>query len=99
MLTITPTAADALTARRIEAGAPAGFGVRFFASQPTGSGRTRLAFKFVESPGADDKIISEGGLDAYVAPDVERLMGDIVVDAEQTGAGLDLVVRRTPQQD
>jgi Fe-S cluster assembly iron-binding protein IscA len=97
MLTITPTAATVLTKARNEKGAPDDFGVRFFATEATGSDRTRLAFKFVESPQADDTILDEQSIDAYVAPEVETLIGDVIVDAEPEDGRMGLVVRRPPQ--
>jgi Fe-S cluster assembly iron-binding protein IscA len=99
MLTITPTAATVLTKARKEKGAPDSFGVRFFATEATGSGRARLAFKFVESAEPDDTFLDGLSIDACVAPEVETLIGDVIVDAEQRDGRMGLVVRRTPQQN
>lgn len=100
MLTITPTAATILSKARTEKGAPADYGVRFYATTSNESPeRARLAFKFVPTPGADDTVIDEQGIDAYVAPEVDQLIGDVVVDARDHDGRMNLVVRRTPRQD
>jgi Fe-S cluster assembly iron-binding protein IscA len=99
MLTITPTAETILTRARTEKGVPADYGVRFYATKMDDSDRSRLAFKFVPAPGADDTAIDETGLDAYVAPEVERLIGDVVIDGREKDGRMDLVVRRSPQED
>jgi len=97
MLTITETAATVLNETRKEKGAPAEYGVRFFTKDPNGSGRARLAFRFVESPQADDTVLPEAPIEAYVAPDVERLVGDATVDTKQDGDHTSLVVKRAQQ--
>ncbi len=100
MLIITPTAATILTKTRAEKGAPDDYGVRFYTTETEESPeRTRLAFKFVQSPGADDTIIDESGINAYVAPDVDQLIGDVVVDGRESDGRMNLVVKRPPKQD
>ncbi len=97
MLTITPPAADILTKARTQKGAPDAYGVRFYATEEDGSGRARLAFAFVESPKEQDTVIDGAVIDAYVAPDVDRLIGDVTVDVKQEGGQMGLVVRRSTQ--
>jgi Fe-S cluster assembly iron-binding protein IscA len=94
MLTITPMAETALTNARTEKGAPDDYGVRFFATTEPESEKARLAFKFVESPQPDDTVMSDGSIEAYVAPEVNEVMGDIIVDAVAEGGVSDLVLRR-----
>jgi len=94
MLTMTPTAASALTKARSDTGAPSTYGVRFFASSPTPTQGARLAFEFVESPQPDDSITNESGLQAFVAPEVDELIGDATVDVETNGRHSELVLRR-----
>lgn len=94
MLTLTPTAATALTRARSQAGAPTSYGVRFFASAPLPSETARLAFDFVEAPEPADAVTEEGGLKAFVAPEVDELVGDAVVDVETAGQQSSLVLRR-----
>lgn len=95
MLTITPTAATVLTKARTDKGAPDDFGVRFFATEAPESGRAGLAYKFVESPRSDDTILDETAIAAYVAPEVDELIGDVTIDAVPEDGRMELVVRRT----
>jgi Fe-S cluster assembly iron-binding protein IscA len=98
MLTITPTAADILTKTRSDKGAPEGYGVRFYTTTvEEDSGRARLAFAFVDAPKEDDTVLDDTGIEAYVAPEVDRLIGDVTVDARQQGEEMGLVVRRAAQ--
>ena len=76
MLNITPTAVTLLNRAKIEKGAPDDFAVRFFATEAADSDRTRLGFRFVDSPKSDDTVVEEDGIKAYVAPEVERLIGE-----------------------
>ncbi len=94
MLTITPTAAGVLNEARTDKGAPDDFGVRFFATTPQESDSARLAFKFVDSPQDGDTVLADSPIEAYVAPDVERLIGDVTVDTRDNGGDLGLVVKR-----
>lgn len=93
MLTITPTAADVLTRTRTEKGAPDDYAVRFHTAEEDSSGQPRLAFTFVDSPGDDDTVIDGEVIDAYVAPEVDRLVGDATVDTEKMGDQIGLVIR------
>ncbi len=97
MLTITPTAADILAKTRTQKGAPDAYCVRFYATEEDASGRTRLAFAFVDLPKAEDTVIDGAAIDAYVAPDVDRLIGDVTVDVKQEADEMGLVVRRSTQ--
>ena len=97
MLTITPTAVDILTRTRIDKGAPEDHGVRFYTTGQDASGQARLAFTFVESPREDDTVLESAPIKAYVDPDVDRLIGDVTVDARQQGEEMSLVVRRATQ--
>jgi hypothetical protein len=71
--------------------------VRFYATEEDGSGRARLAFAFVGSPEDEDTVIDRAAIDAFVAPDVDRLVGDVTVDVKQEGGETRLVVRRSTQ--
>lgn len=99
MLTITPTATTVLTEARTDKGAPDDFGVRFYATRTDDSDRARLAFKFVGSPGEGDTVLDDAGIRAYVAPEVEQLIGDVVVDARRNDGGMGLVVKRSSKED
>ena len=99
MLTITPTAETILARARTEKDAPAEYAIRFYATRTDDSDRSRLAFKFVAQPNEDDAVISETDIAAYVAPEVEELIGDVVIDGREKGGRMNLVVRRSPQED
>ena len=99
MLTLTPAAAAALATARDQAGAPEGYGVRFSTADDAPSAAPRLALDFVESPGPDDAVSEEGGLMTYVAPDVDGLIGDAVVDVETDGQQSSLVIRPQAPSD
>jgi len=94
MFTITPTAADVLNKARDEKGAPGGFGVRFFTTTAEESDSARLAFSFVESPQEGDTVLAQSPIEAYVAPEVEKVIGDVTVDTKDNGGDVGLVVRR-----
>lgn len=98
MLTLTPAAAAALSAARDQAGAPQDYGVRFSASADAPA-TARLSLDFVESPGPDDAVSEEAGLMTYVAPEVDGLVGDAVVDVETDGQQSSLVVRPQSPSD
>lgn len=99
MLMITPTAATVLSAARTEKGVPSDYGVRFFATSTADSDQARLAFNFVASPQPDDTVLKDGDIEAYVAPEVNDVIGDVVIDAETVGERKDLVVRRPTPTD
>ena len=99
MLTITPTATTVLTEARTDKGAPDDFGVRFYTTQTDDSDRARLAFKFVASPGEGDTVLDEAGIQAYVGPEVEQLIGDVTIDAHQKDGSMGLVVKRASKED
>jgi Fe-S cluster assembly iron-binding protein IscA len=94
MLTMTPTAAEALAEARSAKGAPDDYAVRFFASTK-GSDKVRLKYHFVAEPRPGDEVMRESGLEAFVAPEIEELIGDIVIDVETNGQRAALVLRRT----
>jgi Fe-S cluster assembly iron-binding protein IscA len=99
MLTLTPAAAAALSVARTHAGAPESYGVRFSASTDAPAEATRLSLTFVESPGPDDAVSEEDGLMTFVAPEVDGLVGDVVVDVETNGQESQLVIRPHPSSD
>jgi Fe-S cluster assembly iron-binding protein IscA len=99
MLSMTPAAATALTRTRKEHGAPDDFGVRFFATPAPGPDEVGLAFTFVDSAEPDDVVLDGKGIDACAAPEIESLVGDVVIDATERDGRMDLVVRRTAQQE
>jgi Fe-S cluster assembly iron-binding protein IscA len=98
MVTITPPAATALSNLRTEKGAPDTYGVRFFATNGDASDTPRLAFNFVPSPEPEDTVIDDQGLKAFVAPEVEQVMSEIIVDVDNAGPEESLVVKRPSEE-
>jgi len=98
MLKVTDGAAKVLTAARADVGAPDTHGVRFFTPGPDASGgQARLAFDFVSGPAANDKIGETSGLKMFVAPEVDKSLGDATIDVEQSGDQAQLVLQ--PSKD
>jgi Fe-S cluster assembly iron-binding protein IscA len=93
MLTLTPAAAAALSAARTQAGAPESHGVRFSAPADVPSDAASLSLTFVASPEPEDAVSEEAGLMTYVAPEVDGIIGDAVVDVETDGQQSSLVIR------
>jgi Fe-S cluster assembly iron-binding protein IscA len=95
MLTLTEGAAVVLTAARSDRGAPDSHGVRFFATGPeVAGGQARLAFDFVDGPAVDDKVGEVAGLKLFVAPEVDRTLGNATIDVEQSGDQARLVLQQ-----
>ena len=97
MLTVTPNAQTTLTARRAEKGKPETYGVRFYTKQTEDEGMIRLAFNFVPAPKPDDTVIKDGDLQAFVAPEVDETIGNVVVDVRDESGAPSLVVKRVPE--
>jgi hypothetical protein len=87
---LTPDAARAINLARDEAGAPAGWGVRFCAAleDPTG-----ISLEFVDGPQINDIIGGSDELRTYVEMAVHRKVGDATVDYADTGGSAGLVIR------
>lgn len=99
MFTITPPAATALANTRDEKGAPETYGVRFFATDTAAPEKASLAFNFVASPQPQDSVVQDGAITAYIAPEVEKMMGDVIVDVDPDGQDDQFVVKRASRQD
>jgi Fe-S cluster assembly iron-binding protein IscA len=94
MLKVTDGAAKVLTTARSDLGAPESHGVRFFTPGPDAEGKqARLAFDFVDGPAANDKVSEVAGLKLFVAPEVDKSLGDATIDVEQSGDQARLVLQ------
>jgi Fe-S cluster assembly iron-binding protein IscA len=94
MLKVTDGAAKVLTAARSDLGAPDTHGVRFYTPGPDASGgQARLAFDFVAGPAANDKVGEASGLKMFVAPEVDKSLGDATIDVQQSGDQTNLVLQ------
>jgi Fe-S cluster assembly iron-binding protein IscA len=94
MLKLTDGAAKVLTSARSDLGAPDSHGVRFFTPGPDANGKqARLAFDFVDGPAANDKVSEVAGLKMFVAPEVDKSLGEATIDVEQAGDQARLVLQ------
>lgn len=81
MLTLTPSAAEAV--RQLTAAAPVDEdgGLRISVGEPTPEG-TSLAISLVEGPQTADERIDNSGAHVYLEPPVAQFLDDKVLDAE-----------------
>jgi iron-sulfur cluster assembly protein len=87
MLTLTPTAADAV--RALVAGAPVSDdtgGMRISSGEETPEG-TPLELALVDAPEAADEEIDAGGAHVFLEPRVAGFLGDKVLDASVDSGG------------
>lgn len=91
MLRITQQAAALLSEARAGAGAPDGYGVRFFAHAASQSG-TQIGLDFVPQPVEGDQVSKQEGLPVYVAPEVAEPLKEAVVDAKPVDGAPQLVL-------
>jgi iron-sulfur cluster assembly protein len=87
MLTLTPTAADAV--RALVAGAPVSDdtgGIRISSGEQTPQG-TPLELALVDAPEAADEEIEAGGAHVFLEPQVAGILGDKVLDAHVESGG------------
>jgi iron-sulfur cluster assembly protein len=87
MLTLTPTAAEAV--RALVAGAPVNDdtgGIRISTGEETPEG-TPLELALVDAPEAADEDIDAGGAHVFLEPQVAGFLGDKVLDASVESGG------------
>lgn len=94
MFSLTPAATSAIVAARSEAGAPEGWGIRFFAAAEDPPG---IAFDFVDGPEVNDFLGGTNELRTYVEASVHRDIGDATVDYEDADGIVGLVIRPHPR--
>ncbi len=92
MLTLTPTAAEAV--RQLVASAPIDDdgGLRISAGEPTAAG-TALQITLVESPETEDQSVDEEGAHVYLEPGVAQFLDDKVLDASIDEGRVNFAVR------
>lgn len=98
MFKLTPAAEAILSDVRAQSGKPADYGVRFFASGG-GTEPAKLAFDFVAMPNPGDMVDDKSDPTTIVAPEVEQMVGDAVVDVQSVGDETSLVLRRPRAED
>lgn len=86
MLTITPTAAEAI---EIVVGANEeisdGGGVRIAHQPPGDDGQVHLALTLVEAPEPGDQVVEEDNASVFLTPEAATLLDDKVLDAVVEG--------------
>jgi len=92
VLTLTPTAAEAV--RRLVDSAPTetAEGLRIAPSHATPDG-TSLEISIVEGPEIDDQEVMESGAHVFLEPEVAQFMEDKVLDAEVEETGVRFSIR------
>ena len=92
MLTLTPTAAEAV--RRLVDSSPtdAAEGLRIAPGDATAEG-TSLEITIVDGPEIDDQEVLEGGAHVFLEPEVAEFMEDKVLDAELEESGVRFSIR------
>jgi iron-sulfur cluster assembly protein len=92
VLTLTPTAAEAV--RRLVDNAPteAAEGLRIAPGQATAEG-TSLQISIVDGPEIDDQEVLESGAHVFLEPEVAEFMEDKVLDAEVEETGVRFSIR------
>ena len=92
MLTLTPTAAEAV--RKLVDSAPteAAEGLRIAPGQSSAEG-TSLEISIVDGPEIDDREVTEGGAHVFLEPEVAEFMEDKVLDAELEETGVRFSIR------
>jgi iron-sulfur cluster assembly protein len=92
LLTLTPTAADAV--RRLVDDAPTetAEGLRIAPGEVSPAG-TSLDLSIVDGPEIDDQEINEGGAHVFLESEVAMFMDDKVLDAEVEETGVRFSIR------
>jgi Fe-S cluster assembly iron-binding protein IscA len=92
VLTLTPTAAEAV--RRLVDSAPieTAEGLRISPGHATAAG-TSLELAIVDGPEIDDEQVTESGAHVFLEPEVAEFMDDKVLDAELEETGVRFSIR------
>jgi Fe-S cluster assembly iron-binding protein IscA len=92
VLTLTPTAAEAV--RRLVDNAPteAAEGLRIAPGHATAEG-TSLEISIVDGPEIDDQEVLDSGAHVFLEPEVAEFMEDKVLDAELEETGVRFSIR------
>lgn len=89
MLDLSPVAAEALSNIRTQQGLPDQSTVRISAI----NGSRELRISFVENPGDGDQVAEAYGMSYAVAPEVVDLVGDAMLDFQQSDEDTGFVLR------
>lgn len=93
MLTVSPTAADAIRQLTESGDAPDSAGIRIAAGGPTEDGST-LSLALVNAPEPDDEVVSpDGATQVYLEPQVVPFLEGAVLEAQTSDAGVAFSLR------
>lgn len=81
MLTVSPTAAEAITLLVENSEVPDSAGIRIAAGEPTEQG-TPLSLSLVAEPQPEDEVIAEGEASVFLEPQAAQYLDEAVLDAE-----------------
>jgi iron-sulfur cluster assembly protein len=81
VLTVSPTAAEAIALLVEHSDMPESGGIRIAAGEPTEQG-TPLAISLVDAPQPDDEVIADGDAAVFLEPQVAPYLDDAVLDAQ-----------------
>ena len=90
MLTITPTAAQAIEAIVASEGEEAGIRIT---QEPADDGQVGLALTVAPAPEAEDQVVVEEGARVFLPPDAAELLDDMALDAQIEGTSVGFKVR------
>jgi Fe-S cluster assembly iron-binding protein IscA len=83
VLTVSPTAAEAIAMLVEHSDMPESGGIRIAAGEPTEHG-TPLAISLVEAPEPDDEVIAGTDAAVFLEPQIAPYLDDAVLDAQVT---------------
>jgi iron-sulfur cluster assembly protein len=92
MLTLTPTASEAIRQLSSQTADPEASGIRIAPGPETPEG-TALELSLVEEPQPEDEKVADGGATVYLEPHVVSLLDDKVLDAQLEDGSVTFLVR------
>lgn len=92
MLTVSPTAAEAIALLVENSDVPPSAGIRIAAGQPTEQG-TPLSLSLVEAPQPDDEVIAGGEASVFLEPEVAPYLDEAVLDAQVSDGEIAFALR------
>jgi Fe-S cluster assembly iron-binding protein IscA len=92
VLTLTPTASEAIKQLVDSADVPDSAGVRIVAGEPTDQG-TPLQLALVEGPEPGDEVIADGDASVFLEPQVAGYLDDTVLDASVSEGQVEFALR------
>ena len=84
MLTVSPSASEAIQMLVEHSDAPESAGIRITAGAPTDQG-TPLALELVDGPQPDDEVVDDGEAAVFLEPQVAPYLAESVLEARLDG--------------